>query len=546
MTVKGRYLQTSQLTEEIEEITGGVKVFYGGLEFNLKEERGKGLTLTNVNGVNTPVNPQMMLITDNSARFILPGGTALTFNSIDSARGQELHINAEFAADASEVTIPVVPRRSSIIMDAGQLGIMYGGLRFVFSSMGQELENGYLTLSTDNTFISYRARGRQRAFDPADYIIAQVSDYDNVLRNWQNASFNQWNQNAASLLYEDDIIAYSAQALSRGSYATAAGAISRNFINSPRQSYRSSGFVGGMTSAYTSFYYYENEKNNLITGLIRERSLNILKEEHILDFLFTRSNLVFANEVIDIINNASPDLLTPDHCPGLLEVFYDIRRWRPEANNPIEHLTEQMLLHISDNLHRDTENDAVYASSSESNNSEYSMRLGKALVFWADATQNTEWSGIGRSLILSAVANGNAGRLHNILNPTNYYPRAAWLTNEGHWAWTVSSSVRASYIDSNLNISVSFPANMTHFMIIRGVRPFLRIQIHGMDWRTDSQFERYDSSGWTYYSGDQILILKLRHRVTTENVRIIYRAPEPVPVINESSEADANTGAVVE
>jgi hypothetical protein len=421
---------------------------------------------------------------------------------------------------------------------------MYGGMRYVFSSLGQELEKGYLTLSRDSTFISYRSRGKHRAFDPSDYIIAQVSNYDNILRNWQIDNYTQWNQNAASLQYEDDIIAYGAQALLRGNYMTAVGAISGNFINTPRQSYRSSGFVGGMTNAYNSFTFYENEKNNLIVRLIRERSLNILKEEHILDFLFTRSNLALANEVIDIINNASPDMLTSEHCPGLLEVFYDIRRWRPDANNLIEHLTDQILSLISDNLNRDTENDAVYASSHDSNNAEYSMRLGKALYYWADAVKNTEWTGIGRSLILSAVANGNAGRLHNILNPTDYYPRASWLTNEGLWLWTVSPSTRASYIDGNLNISVSFPANMTHFMIIRGVRPFLRIQIHGMDWRTDSQFERYDSSGWVYYPGDQILILKLRHRVTVENIRIMYRIPEPV--IEESSETDANTGAAVD
>jgi len=535
MTLKGHYLQSSKLTEQdMEEIIGGVKVFYGGLEFLLKEERGKGLTMTNTNGVSTPVNPRMMTITDNSARFILPGGTTLTFSSIDSAKGQELHINADFEGDISEITIPIVPRRSSLVRDSEQLGIMYGGMRFVFSSLGQELEKGCLNLSTDSTFISYRSRGKQRAFDPADYIITQVSNYDSILRNWQNASYTQWNQNASSLQNEDDIIAYSAQALLRGNYTAAIGAISRDFINSPRHSFRSSVFVGGMTSAYSSFVSYENEKNNLITRLIRERSLNILKEDHILNFLFTRSNLVLANEVIDIINNASFDQLISDHCPGLLEIFFDMKRWRPEANNPIEHLTDQMLLLISDNLNRDPENDAVYASSSESNNSEFSMRLGKALVFWADTTKNTEWSEIGRSLILSAVLNGNAGRLHNILNPTDYYPRASWITNEGHWVWTVSPSVRASYTDSNLNISVSFPVGQAHFLIMRGVRPFNRIQIHGMDWRTDSQFERYDSSGWLYYPAEQILILKIRHRATVENVRIIYRVYEPAPVINEN------------
>jgi hypothetical protein len=541
MNVRGRYHEGQQSAEqEARNITGGVKIFYGGLDFSLKEERGKGLTLTSFNGANLPINPQKMSINGNSINFVFSEGTIISFSSIDSAGGQELHIDAEFSSNISEVTIPISPRRSSLIRDSGQLGIMYGGMRYVFSSLGQELEKGCLTLSRDSSFISYRSRGKQRAFDPADYVIAQVNNYDSIIRNWQTENYNRWNQNAASLQYEDDVIAYSMQSLARGNYANALASISGDFRNSSRQTYRSAVFVGGTANAYRSLSSYENEKNSLITRLIGEKSLNLLKEEHILDFLFTRNNLVFVNEVINIINNASPDMLVSDHCPGLLEVYYDLKKWRTDPTNPIEHLTSKMLSLISDNLNRDTEKNAVYASSSESNNSEYSMRLGKALVYWADSTQNTEWSGIGRSLILSAAANGNAGRLHNILNPAEYYPRASLLTNEGIWAWTVSPTIRTYYTEGNLNLSVAFPANMAHFMIIRGVRPFLRIQIHGMDWRTDSQFERYDSSGWAYFPEEQTLILKLRHRASTENVRIIYRLTQPV------AEEGAEAGAVIE
>jgi hypothetical protein len=539
MSIRGSYLEKQQPEQETQDIAGGVKIFYGGLDFSLKEERGKGLMLTNANGTNTPVNPQKMSVTGNSVNFILPEGTKISFSSVNSASGQELHINADFAENISRITIPVVPRRASLVRDAGQLGIMYGGMRFTFSSLGQELENGYLTLSRDSTFISYRSRGKQqKTFNPSDYIIAQINNYDSLLRSWQTENYNHWNQSAMSLQYEDDIIAYSAQALLRGNYATAIESISADFANSSKQSYRSSVFVGGSTNAHNSISAYESEKNSLINRLVREKSINILKEEHLLDFLFTRNNLVLANEVINIINNASPDMLVSDHCPGLLEVYFDLNKWRTDTKNPIEHLTEQMLLLISQNLNRDTEKGTVYASSQESNNSEYSMRLGKALVYWAEATQNTEWAEIGRSLILSAIANGNAGRLHNILNPTDYYPRASLLTNEGIWTWTVSPSVRAYYAEGNLNISASFPLNMAHFMIIRGVRPFLRIQIHGMEWRSDSQFERYDSSGWIYYPEDQTLIVKLKHRSTVESVRLIYRITEVI----EESEA----GAVIE
>ncbi|MCL2801927.1 MAG: hypothetical protein FWD28_09250 [Treponema sp.] len=539
MTIRGRFADDSS-AEETRSITGGIKVFYGGLEFTLKEERGKGLMLSN-NGVNTAVNPEFINFTDNLARFTLPGGTIITFNSLDTVRGTELQISAEFAGNISEVIIPIIPRRSSLIQDSGQLGIMYSGSRYVFSSLGQELENGTIILSRDNSFISYRSRGRQRAFDPSDYVIAQEQNYANVMRSWQDSNFTQWNQQPSLLQTEDDIIAYLAQALQRGNFSAASLNVPRDFRNSQRHSHRSSGYVGGMSNAYRSFAATENEKMNQITRLIRARSLDILKEEHLLDYLFTRSNMVLANEVIELIINARPDMLISDYSPGLLEIFYDLRRWRPEANNPIEHLTDQLLINISENLSRDPEQDAVYASSSEGNISDYSARLGKALVYWAETTQNAEWTAIGRSLILSAVSTGSAGRLHNILKPSDYYPRAAWLTNSGHWAWTVSPNIRAVDAGSSINLAVTFPVNMTHHIIIRGVRPFLGIQIHGMAWRSDPQFEIYDSSGWIYYPEEQILILRLRHRSTIENVRLIYRYEEPAaPRVTEDAEGSVD------
>jgi len=549
MTIRGRYLQDSllSLTEEeipeaengIQAITGGIKLYYGGLEFSLNDERGKGLMLIGTDG-DVAVNPDYLILTNNTVRFGLPGGTVIVFSSIDSARGPELQISAEFTENIYEVTIPITPRRSSLVHENGQLGIMYGGLRYLFSSRDQELERGTITLSRGRTFISYRSRGKQAEFNPADFIIAQSQNYDSAISNWRGLSFNQWNRNPALLQNEDDIIAFLSEALARGGNFTAAvAALPRDFVNSARQTHRSAGFTGGMANAYRSFTVNETEKLQLITRLTRERSPDIFREEHILDYLFTRSNTALANEVLDIIHNADPEILMLEHCPGLLEASFDIRRWRPQFNNPVESLADRILLLISDNLKRDTENDHVFVSNSEVNNLEFNLRLGKALINWARTAQNTEWEAIGKSLVLSALTSdgAGAGRLYNILSPSGFYPRAVWLSDNGQWAWTVSSSVRTSTIDGNLNIAVTFPATMTHHIIIRGIRPFIRLQIHGMDWRTDSQFERYDSSGWVYYPQDQVLILKLRHRELVENIRIIYRE-EPQPVIQETVEPE--------
>ena len=551
MTVRGRYSNTEQKTTDetllamyensgVFEVTDGIKIYYGGLEFNLSEDRGKGLTLTG-NGGTFSVDPEYFILTDNIARFILPGGTTLVFNSLNPPGGNELRINVEFSRDISEVIIPIIPRRSSLIRENEHLGIMYNGSRYLFSKHTGELENGNIHLTRENSFISYRSRGKQRIFDPGDYIITKADDYDSEVVNWINAGFNHWNQNAASLQNEDDIIAYLSQSVSRGGFTAAVAAIPGNFINSPAQSYRSAGFIGGMLNAYRSFTENESEKSNLITRYTKERSLDFLKEEHLLDYLFARNNTLIVNDIIDIIKNTEADSIIIDHCPGLLEIFSDLKRWRPLLDNPIEHLTEQILFLVSDNLYDDTEEDHVFVLDFEGVNLDFSLRLGNAIVPWAQATQEAEWEAIGKSLVLSALESGpETGKYYNKLKRAEYYPRAALLTDNGHWAWTVSPTARMSSTgEGNINITFSFPVNMTHYVIICGIRPFIKLQFYGTDWRSIPQFERSDSSAWVYYPQTQILVLKLRHRSTVENVRLIYWEPPPPPPVIEIDEEEA-------
>jgi hypothetical protein len=182
---------------------------------------------------------------------------------------------------------------------------------------------------------------------------------------------------------------------------------------------------------------------------------------------------------------------------------------------------------------------------------EFNLRLGKALLVWAEALGNEDWSSLGRSIILSCLsleddlgtvpsalivnegeAAGEGGvvprissaRLYRILQPGEYYPRAAMIVSSinGLWAWTAAPAISAAREDSVLDIAVTFPVGEAHYLMIRGVSPFTAIQIYGTDWRTDPDFERYDSSGWRYEAQDQILVLKMKHRTAVEHIRIFY------------------------
>ena len=550
MSIRGQYRVSPDTPPETNGhfLAGGVKVFFGGLEFNLNENNENGLVLESADGILLPVNPEYLTLAGNSARFDLPGGTKLFFNSLDSGGNPELRISAEFAENITGLNISFKPRRSSAVRNSAQPAFSYNGTQYQFTRSIRGLDEGKLMLSAENALVSYRARPRGRTFNPADYVISQAQSsqsYNDALNRWREQSFGYWEQNATVMQDEDMVIAYCTEALLRDNYRTAVASIPSDFIAGPRHSHYSSVFLGGMGRAFRSFTGSESEKADRITRMISEKNLDFLNEDHALDFLLVRGYEALANDVLELIRSAEPGELSLDLCPGLLEVFMDFRQWRLPVDNPVEQFIDQICLFVSENIQRDAERDLVFVMpDGRSAGTEFSLRLGKALLEWAESAGNTEWAEIGRSLVLSAVIQGEnsgSGALYRILNHGGYYPRAAWLAANGIWVWTASPSVSAVQEGDILDISVSFPVNAPHFVIIRGIRPFVRLQLHDITYRSDPQFERYDSSGWLYYPQDQTLILKMRHRVTVEHIRVIYRE-EVRPVITPESNDETGAG----
>jgi hypothetical protein len=544
MTIRGNYLQSSENRQaDDKQHLDGVTLFFGGLEFSLKN-RGKVLTIKNDDNIVTPVNPDSMALEDDRAVFTLPGGTQLLFISADSPKGIELQITAYFADDISEITIPITPRRSSLVNNSGKLGISYNGMLYMFARTGNELEYGKITLTKDNNICAYRSGEKQKIFQLADYMLAEAynpNDYEAELNRWRNQIFADWNQNPALLRTEEDVTAYCGESLFHSRYNAAVSSIPAEFLRGSQHGYYSSAYIGGMPQAYRRFTAAERERTDIITRLINAGSPGVLQQDHIIEFLLTRGMTALAANLSEILREINPEDLLPEHCCGVFETYFDFIRGRMNGANPAEHLIDKALTLLSENLNRDISNNNVYFSFSESIDYIYSLKLGKALVDWAVSVNNNEWAVIGRSLVISAFNSGiSASRLYCTLSPHNYFPKALPVGTDNIWVWTVSPGVSGAYQDGNLNISFNFQENMAHFIIIRNIRPFLKIQIHNMDFRSDSQFETYDSSGWIYYSQDNILVIKLKHRSVVENIRIFYRAETPpAPAVNVSPAAEA-------
>ena len=69
--------------------------------------------------------------------------------------------------------------------------------------------------------------------------------------------------------------------------------------------------------------------------------------------------------------------------------------------------------------------------------------------------------------------------------------------------------------------SLKFPVGHSEYLLIQGVPAFDHVLLHGIRWRTDPDFQDY-SDGWYYNAGTKTLYVKIKHRVETEDLVIVF------------------------
>ena len=545
MLVRGSYLPDPPTVDEAsggQYLTGGVKVSFAGLEFNLSGDGEKGLFLILTDDTTMPSDPITMTVTEDSVQFVLEGGTELSFSSFNA--GSELRINTAFSEDTKSLVIPVNPRRASPSKDNERPGFIFGGAQYYFTPSGG-LQEGRLVLS-GNSSISYRIVPKDKDFKLADFVVAQAHSqqaYNDAITQWRDSSYGYWSQNASTIRDDDTASAYLGEAVQRGRLDSAIYTIPQDFRS--QHGYQPSVFLAGTSRAYRDLGSASQARLDKLTRQINGGSLEFLNDEHTIDFLQVRGQTPLIGSVLETIRKINTESITAEYCPGLLEAYVDFRFWRLSGDNPVELLINQICLVISHNLKYDSEKDLASAVPDDAIDLEYDLRLGKSLLQWAESSEDPEWAAVGRSLVLSVLARSGSAdyaKFYRILDPATYYPRAKWLMAGGLWIWTASPTASAVVLTGDIyNISVSFPAGMTQYLIIRGVRPFLKLQLHDIDFRSASDFERWDSSGWIYYQSDQTLIVKLKHRTNAENIKIYYRVETPSPPVNTAPEGDGTS-----
>ncbi|GHV76758.1 hypothetical protein AGMMS49942_15790 [Spirochaetia bacterium] len=563
--VSGHYSkQANNEPELIRPLEGTITISYGGIEFLLTDEDDDdGLSVLHVSGEREVTRPLFMSVSAGAARFPLRGGAEITFSTQNIGGNQELRIFVSLPEGSSRLELPYRLLGSSRIRrhSNGESHLIANGKSYRFNSSLVDFSRRLVFLDANEPVVSYGQVQGTEVHDPSRFILSIAQDkrmYDEALIRWRDQSFTRWGQSIAASRDEETILAYLSEAVSHGGYRSALTGISPEFAAGNQRTFESSVFLGRLDMGLRSNAVFERENLSRLTRLIEGGSTDILKESHVIEFLALRGQNSLIDALSGIIRSLDSAELASALLPGILEGYMDWQVFRPNTENPFNTLMNQVCFAVSEGIIMNDQDGQIFVFDQGTADMEFNLRVGAGLAAYGEYVGQEVWGGIGRSLVLSVLslvgesgtapltltlslaesgdilptaADANplsAARIYRQLRLGDYSVRAVGLgsgsATNGIWTWTAAAGPTANFNqESNfLDISVSFPSGETHYMLIRGIRPFTQIQLYNIPFRTDPQFERYDSSGWAYSPSEQTLMVKMKHRLTTEHILIYY------------------------
>jgi hypothetical protein len=548
-------------------IEDNASVLFGGLEFMLSGagKDGKQLFFIDFDEIRRPLIPVSMIISPLSVHFKLSGGCELGFYVHTNGDSDELIISGVFSEDAVAIELPYSLTKNARVAVANndEITVLLDKKEFAFDRSIIDTKQEFITLSNVNPIVTYRPVTEEPAFNPVECIISGAMDkggYNEFVTRWSEKAYLEWNSGIALAQDEKLINAFIAEGTRHGYYSESLNNVNAEFAVSARRSYRSAPYFGRLDAALRSFTAAETERLIAITGKIRNNPATLLDSDNDFEFLALRNEKTLFDDGVNYLPALANGANTAAF-PAIFEGWSAYNAWRSKNANPFETIAHDARDAIHESLVKDGENLHVFYAAKRDTDADvadravevdtlYNIRLGMGLAAYGEDSGNNEWAGIGRSLILSALsfsdkagnipaslhlnvegafeASGtrllNAVDIYEILKVSGFYPHASSIGNvmQGVYLWTASPDVDAAYNSDVLEFNITFPVGGVHHLLIKGLPQFKKIQLRDIDYRSDPQFERYNSPGWAYSRDTKTLLVKLVHRTEVETLKVFY------------------------
>ena len=512
-------------------LANNFQVAYKGIVFSGDNRRS--VTEIAADGTRIPAVLENYNIEDNVLDLTFKSGSKVSFTSVSSGENETLLITALLPDSVSQILLPC--RAGSGFSFEKNENLQISTLaskdtRYAFSSLlTEENELSIWNASAPVSYAVYKPKTEITYQLLAASALAQESVFQSTISQFKAGFMQAMNSKDKSSASEKEIVAYISENELQGKFSSVIHQLN-NSINASHKTYLSVPYFGKLEAMNRTMVSYNN---NLLYKAQQALSKNILSAfeiDHLLLLLYHKNRIDLASKLFELASleeNSSPTVL---QSAGLLTAYCDSYQYSFPSMRKLEPAIDRLLKRIIENV-KFEENILTLAGEYEDYSQADVCRLGMALMNYGKITKKDEYTQTGyllvnSSLTVSPVQETAAyADLYPILAQNAYYPHLVLLAQNPSpvTIWTTSPNVTLTSPEKyKLVLSIEFPVGESHYMIVTGLHAFDKIQMYGLNYRSDKQFELYNSPGYIYDFESKTLYLKMRHKSEIEKVIFTY------------------------
>ncbi|MBR2463016.1 MAG: hypothetical protein IKB33_07795 [Spirochaetaceae bacterium] len=545
----------TQLDSQQKSLKNNFQTSFLGL--NLFVDDQNPITITRTDGSQSPVS-LVSWQEDGPTAFtmFLEQDIALQFSVNSDGADEFLSLKANLPENVENLSIPYKPSSGYLVTEQDDRRAIISSKSQQFEAMAAEISANRLTLTGKEQVATYST------FDPlltfefsmvASLPLSAETTYLETIKKLKSDFIQLASQSISDSSTEHMIVAYIAAMAENHQYREALAKIPNSIKTSSRRTYLSAPYFNTLSAMNSSLVRHMENRHGMIDYAIQQRSLDIYTIQDLAELLCTMEGNDSTTNLLSIPASLEEFAPTTAQAAGIINTYTRLFTRNKAMAEQLEVVLDDCLNTIAsscmveDNIIRLEENKAALPLLD-------SVSVGMSLISYGQLTGNQDYKATGYLIINSYITNEVSSNIHimtelyPIIAPNNpYYPHIQIIANAATsgnnkpiWAWTVARDTSFSKdAAGNVTLTFDFPSAETHHAIINGIRPFVRIDIYDIAFRTDPRFEAYSSSGYAYDAETQTMFLKSLHKIQEEDIRLYYSTPrtepEPEPPAQEAA-----------
>lgn len=487
--------------------------------------------------------------TDHSITLNFKDNIHLNFSLTDESENASLIISGDFPPDISNVSVKMRTLSGFSFTEQKGRQFIIEGKDSAFTLVAPQLEETRLTLLQNSKLARLSKFVKQTEFS-----LDQINELAGTTKaEWQSAmhtlsstiisEFARQSSSDASFpinLTEQTVISYVAAMGNSGRYNEALNAVPESFVKGTKRTYQSAPYFGTLAKVEPGLHIQMENYKNMIYNALSSSSCDIFTTEGIAEYIIINSGKAEIIQLMALPATFTDVNFTVLQAAGILKVYSTVQPKDSELAAKLEPVIEPCIKKIVSSCK--LENSKLSISENDINLPVISaVTAGDSLIRYGQISGDTTVEKCGY-LIVNSYLSDLAGldlrtlcEIYPLAEHNNpYYPHLAkirMLEGVPLWTWTIARDIKITQDENRTSyIDIDFPQGLTHYVIISGINPFRRIQIYNIDFRTDPQFEIYNSSGYVYRTNSKSLLLKSRHKSQHEIIKLFYRDLTETPV----------------